>query len=134
MNIPVVTGMSSIDAIASDNPLYVGRNGTTGDRAGNFAIQNCDVLLSLGSRLSFFQTGFDYKSWARSAYKIINDIDPEELEKDSISADVKVCCNVNELIDMLNDRQRELCAGRRRRDAAAGCGAGRDRHRRHQDW
>lgn len=95
--------MSSIDAIASDNPLYVGRNGTTGDRAGNFAIQNCDVLLSLGSRLSFFQTGFDYKSWARSAYKIINDIDPEELEKDSISADVKVCCNVNELIDMLND-------------------------------
>ncbi len=103
MNIPVVTGMSSIDAIASDNPLYVGRNGTTGDRAGNFAIQNCDVLLSLGSRLSFFQTGFDYKSWARSAYKIINDIDPEELEKDSISADVKVCCNVNELIDMLND-------------------------------
>ena len=103
MNIPVVTGMSSIDAIASDNPLYVGRNGTTGDRAGNFAIQNCDVLLSLGSRLSFFQTGFDYKSWARSAYKIINDIDPEELEKDSISADVKVCCNVNELIYMLND-------------------------------
>lgn len=101
LNIPVVTGMSSIDAISSDNPLYVGRNGTTGDRAGNFAIQNSDVLLSLGSRLSFFQTGFNYDSWARCAYKIINDIDHDEIEKDSIKADLKICGDVSELIDKL---------------------------------
>lgn len=98
LNIPVVTGMSSVDAISSDHTLYVGRNGTTGDRAGNFAIQNSDLLLSLGSRLSFFQTGFQYKTWARAAYKIVNDIDPEELEKDSVQADLKVCCNVKDLI------------------------------------
>lgn len=104
LNIPVVTGMGSIDAIASDHPLYVGRNGTTGDRAGNFAIQNCDLLLSLGSRLSFFQTGFNYQTWARNAFKIVNDIDPEELEKDSIHADLKICCDVSELIDKLNKK------------------------------
>lgn len=104
LNIPVVTGMSSIDAIASDHPLYVGRNGTTGDRAGNFAIQNCDLLLSLGSRLSFFQTGFNYNTWARDAYKIVNDIDPEELKKDTIRADLKVCCNVSDLINKLNEK------------------------------
>jgi acetolactate synthase-1/2/3 large subunit len=104
MNVPVVTGMSSVDAIASDHPLYVGRNGTTGDRAGNFAIQNADLLVSFGSRLSFFQTGFNYQTWAREAYKIVNDIDPEELEKDSIQADMKVCCNVGDLIEALSAR------------------------------
>ena len=102
LNIPVVTGMSSIDAIGSAHRLYVGRGGSTGDRAGNFAIQNSDLLLSLGSRLSFAQTGFNYSSWARAAYKIINDIDAQELEKDSINADMKVCCGVKDLIEMMN--------------------------------
>lgn len=102
LNIPVVTGMSSIDAICSTHPLYVGRSGSTGDRAGNFAIQNCDLLLSLGSRLSYFQTGFNYQTWARAAFKIVNDIDPAELEKDSINADMKVCCDVSLLIDELD--------------------------------
>ena len=97
-HIPIVTGMSSVDAIASDHPLYAGRNGSTGDRAGNFAIQNCDVLLSIGSRQSFFQTGFNYKTWARKAYKIINDIDSEELEKDSLNANLKVCGDAKDLI------------------------------------
>lgn len=101
LNIPVVTGMSSVDAIASNHRLYVGRNGNTGDRAGNFAVQNSDLLLSLGSRLSFFQTGFNYQTWARAAYKIVNDIDDQELEKDSINADMKVCCDVKDLIEAL---------------------------------
>lgn len=98
LNIPVVTGMSSVDAIATDHRLYVGRNGSTGDRAGNFAVQNSDLFFSIGSRLSFFQTGFNYRSWAREAYKIVNDIDDQELEKDSINADMKVCCDAKELI------------------------------------
>ena len=102
LNIPVVTGMSSIDAIASGHRLYVGRMGGTGDRAGNFAVQNSDLLLCLGGRLSFAQTGFNYQAWARAAYKIINDIDDQELEKDSIRADLKVCCDVKDLIEALN--------------------------------
>lgn len=101
LNIPVVTGMSSVDAISSDHRLYVGRGGSTGDRAGNFAVQNSDVLLSLGSRLSFFQTGFNYRSWARESFKIVNDIDNQELEKDSINADMKICCDSKVLIDEL---------------------------------
>lgn len=102
MNIPVVTGMSSVDAISSDHRLFVGRCGVTGDRPGNFAIQNCDLLISFGSRLSFNQTGFNYQSWARAAFKIINDIDNCELEKDSILADIKICCNVAELINRID--------------------------------
>lgn len=101
LNIPVVTGMSSVDAIASDHPLYVGRSGSTGDRAGNFAVQNSDLFFSIGSRLSFIQTGFNYESWARESYKIVNDIDDQELEKDSINADMKICCDCSVLIGML---------------------------------
>ena len=104
LNVPVVTSMSSVDAISSDHRLYVGRSGTTGDRAGNFAVQNSDLFISMGSRLSFFQTGFNYESWARCAYKIVNDIDPEELEKDSINADMKICCDVKELITCLLEK------------------------------
>ncbi len=103
LNVPVVDGMSSVDAIASDHRLFAGRTGTTGERAGNFAVQNSDVLLSLGSRLSYFQTGFASEYYARAAYTIVNDIDAEELEKDTIHPDLKLCCDVKLLIDRLLD-------------------------------
>lgn len=103
LNIPVVTGMSSIDAMPTEHRLYVGRSGITGDRAGNFAVQNCDLLISLGSRLSFLQTGFNYENWASKAYKIINDIDKEELKKDSLHGDCNICCDVKLLIQALLD-------------------------------
>ncbi len=98
LNIPVVTGVSSIDAISTEHPLYVGRTGTTGDRAGNFAVQNSDLFISFGGRLGYFQTGFNTKLWARGAFKIINDIDQNELEKDTINADMKICCDALDLI------------------------------------
>ena len=99
LNVPVVSTLSSVDAVECDNYLFVGKTGMTGDRAGNFAVQNSDVLLSLGSRLSFSQTGFNYQSWARGAFKIINDIDSEELEKDSIKPDIKIAGDVKILIN-----------------------------------
>ncbi|MGI6005899.1 MAG: thiamine pyrophosphate-binding protein [Ruminococcus sp.] len=101
LGVPLVTGMSSVDAVETDHPLYVGRNGGTGDRAGNFAIQNCDLLLSLGSRQSFLQTGFQYETWARAAYTILNDIDGEELKKPSLHVDMPVVGNVLELIEKM---------------------------------
>ena len=93
--------MSSVDAVETDHSLYVGRNGGTGDRAGNFAIQNCDLLLSLGSRQSFLQTGFYYQTWAREAYTILNDIDGEELKKPSLHVDMPVVGNVLELMEKM---------------------------------
>ena len=75
LGIPVVTGWNSIDCMYDTDPLYVGRAGHMGDRAGNFAVQNSDLLLSLGSRLSIRQVGYNYPTWAREAYVIYNDID-----------------------------------------------------------
>ena len=113
LNIPVVTGMSSVDAISSNHPLFAGRSGMTGERAGNFAVQNCDLLISLGSRLSFAQTGFDTANWARGAYKILNDIDQEELKKKELCGDLTVCCDVKALIQaLLGEQEKPLEAKR----------------------
>lgn len=101
LGVPVVTGMSSIDAMESAHPLYVGRSGGTGDRAGNFAVQNSDVLLSIGSRQSFVQTGFQYESWARKAYTIINDIDGEELKKPNLHVSLPVQADALDFIEKL---------------------------------
>ena len=99
LGIPVVTGMSSIDLMESAHPLYVGRNGGTGNRPGNFAVQTCDVLFSIGSRQSFLQTGFAYEKWAAHAYTILNDIDGEELKKETLHVDLPVVADAKELIE-----------------------------------
>ena len=79
--IPIVTCWNAHDAVPDDHPCYCGRPGTIGDRAGNFVVQNADLLLILGSRLNVRQVGYDWASFARAAYKIWVDIDPIELLK-----------------------------------------------------
>lgn len=97
LGIPVVTGWNSQDLIWDEHPLYVGRAGGMGDRAGNFAVQNSDLLLSIGSRLSIRQVGYNYKTWAREAYVIVNDADMEELKKPSVHADMRVHADAKDL-------------------------------------
>ena len=80
LGVPVVTGWNSIDLIPGGHPLYTGRAGIMGDRPGNWAVQCSDVLLSVGSRLSIRQVGYDYTSWAAQAYTIVEDVDAEELK------------------------------------------------------
>ncbi len=103
LGVPVVTGWNSQDSIWDTHPLYTGRGGGMGDRAGNFAIQNSDLVLSLGSRLSIRQVGYNYKTWAREAFVIVNDIDTEELKKPSIHADMSVHADVKDLLTVLEE-------------------------------
>lgn len=90
LGIPVVVGWNSEDCLYDAHPLYAGRPGNFGDRAGNFAVQNSDLVLSIGSRLSLRQVGFNYKGWAREAYTIVNDIDKEELKKPTLHVSLPV--------------------------------------------
>lgn len=101
--IPVVTCWDSVDLIASDNKLYCGRAGTMGDRAGNFAVQNSDLLICIGSRLNIYQVGYNVKTWARAAYTVVVDIDSEELKKPTIRADLPVCCDAKIFMKALLD-------------------------------
>lgn len=101
LGVPVVTGWNSEDCMYDAHPLYTGRGGGMGDRAGNFAIQNSDLVLSLGSRLSIRQVGYNYSTWARAAYTIVNDIDPEELKKPSVRIDMPVHADVKNLLEQI---------------------------------
>lgn len=101
LGIPVVTGWNSIDCIYDEHPLYVGRAGGMGDRPGNFAVQNSDLVFSVGSRLSIRQVGYNYETWARAAYVIVNDVDPEELKKPSIHVDMPVHADAKDLLETM---------------------------------
>ena len=102
LGVPVITGWDSEDCMYDAHPLYVGRAGNMGDRPGNFAIQNSDLVLSIGSRLSIRQVGYNYKTWAREAFVIVNDIDEEELKKPSIHADMPVHADAKDLLEQLD--------------------------------
>jgi acetolactate synthase I/II/III large subunit len=93
LRIPVVTAWTH-DLIASDDELFCGRPGTIGERAGNFTVQNSDVLLVLGSRLNIRQTSYNWSSFARFATKIQVDIDAAELTKPTIRPDIGIHCDV----------------------------------------
>lgn len=102
LGIPVVTCWDSIDLIETENPYYAGRAGTMGNRSGNFAVQNSDVLLVIGSRLNVYQVGYQVESWARGAYVIYVDIDPDELTKPTIRVDLPICSDAKVFIEELN--------------------------------
>lgn len=106
LNIPVTTAWTH-DLIASDDPLYCGRPGTIGNRAGNFAVQNADLLLILGSRLNIRQIGYDWPTFAPQAFKIQVDIDPAELAKPLIRPDLAICCDLRGFLTAFNARLRE---------------------------
>lgn len=108
LGIPVATCWDSIDAIEDEHPLYVGRGGIMGDRAGNFAVQNADVILAVGNRLSIRQVGYNWKTWAREAYVIMVDIDPAELKKDTIHVELPVCADAKAFLTEMN-RQLTEC-------------------------
>jgi len=101
LGIPVVTGWNSQDCIWDEHPLYAGRAGGMGDRPGNFAIQNSDLVFSVGSRLSIRQVGYNYETWAREAYVIVNDVDMEELKKPSVHADMRVHADARDLLTVM---------------------------------
>jgi acetolactate synthase-1/2/3 large subunit len=101
LRIPVVTAWNSNDTLAYDNPYFAGMPGTLGTRPGNFAVQNCDVLLSLGCRLNLRMIGYNHFDFANKAYKIIVDIDEKELNKPTINPDISINADVKEFIQKL---------------------------------
>lgn len=111
LKIPVVTAWNAIDAIETGNPYYIGRPGNFGDRPGNFCVENSDLILSLGCRMSIRQVGFNYQAWARKAYKIIVDIDPVELKKPTLNPDYPICADVKDIIPKLVEAARNTAIG-----------------------
>lgn len=98
LDIPAEVTWLAIDLIADDDPLYVGRPGTIAQRGANFAIQNCDFLLSIGARLDRVVTGYSPEGFARAARKVMVDIDPTELRKMGDTIHFPVCADAGEFM------------------------------------
>lgn len=88
--IPVITNGMSIDLLPFHHPLLIGHPGVKGDRAGNFALQSCDVLLCLGTSLHPMTTGYEIDQFSPDSFKILVDPDPSVLQKQEVKIDVKV--------------------------------------------
>lgn len=101
LKIPVVTSFLGCDLINTDHPYFIGRLGTIGNRPGNFAVQNADLIICIGTRNNIRQTSYSWKYFARSAKKIIVDIDPEELKKQTVIPDVPICSDAKIFIRKL---------------------------------
>ena len=101
LNIPVVTAWNAHDVLWDAHPLFVGRPSTVGTRGGNFAVENADLVLTLGCRLNIRQISYNYKDWAKKAFKIVVDIDKNELNKPTIFPDMKVHADVKDLLQEL---------------------------------
>jgi acetolactate synthase-1/2/3 large subunit len=98
---PVATAFNAHDLMANDHPLYAGRAGTVGDRAGNFAVQNADFLLVLGCRLNIRQISYNWDSFARGAFQVMVDADKAELTKPTLSIDLPIHADLNDFMDAL---------------------------------
>lgn len=107
LQIPVVTAWNAHDLLWDEHPLYCGRPGSVGTRGGNFVVQNSDLLLVFGCRLNIRQISYNYKEFAKNAYKIVVDIDEAELNKPTVTVDMKVYANVADVMKDLADKASE---------------------------
>lgn len=100
LRIPVVTGWTAVDLLPSDHELLCGRPGDLGTRAGNFTIQNADLLLVVGTRLSIRMTGYNWPAFAPRAWKAQVDADPAELRKPSVRIDLPIEADAKAFLEM----------------------------------
>ncbi len=99
--IPAVTAWNANDTVAFDNPYFAGMPGTVGTRPGNFAVQNADLLISLGCRMNIRMIGYNHFDFAKNAFKAAVDIDERELHKPTLRLDLPIHGDLNEFLDKM---------------------------------
>ena len=100
-NAPALVSWAGIDMVDSDHPLVFGRAGTYGQRAANFVLQNCDVLVCIGTRLAIPQVGYDLTEFARAAQVAVVDIDPAEAAKHGSRIALPIVADAREFLTAL---------------------------------
>ena len=107
IKIPFVTSWLGKDVVNNDNNLFCGVIGILGERFSNYAIQTCDLLIILGCRLNVTHIGYDFNNFSKQSYKIMIDIDNNEMEKKTININTRIKSdlsiflnNFNELVDL----------------------------------
>jgi acetolactate synthase-1/2/3 large subunit len=99
--IPFSLTWNASDLIESNNNSYIGRPGAFAERGTNFIIQNCELFISVGSRLPFMVTGYNANDFARKAKKIMVDIDKNEVKMSRVNLDEKLVCDAKYFLKTL---------------------------------
>jgi acetolactate synthase-1/2/3 large subunit len=99
--LPFVVSWGGFDIMPHNHPQFIGDIGVYGSRKGNFAIQNCDLLISIGSRLDTRQTGGNLETFSRDSYKIMVDVDGNEVGKDrGLKIDLPIICDAKRFLNL----------------------------------
>ena len=106
LKIPIFPTWNALDTVPSDYEYYGGRVGTYGGPGRNFGIQNSDLLLAIGSRISGRITGGNLKTFARAAKKYVVDVDEALLQKklQQVPFDVSVHCDAKLFLELLKKK------------------------------
>ena len=102
LQVPVATTWNALDLIPWEHPLCAGRPGVVALRCGNFAVQNCDLLISIGCRLDNIITAFNPRGFARAARKIVIDVDANEIDKLAMDIDLALVADAKDAIETLS--------------------------------
>ena len=113
LRVPALVSWAGIDMIDSSHPMVFGRAGVYGQRASNFILQNCDYLLTIGTRLAIPQIGYDLSELARGARIDVVDIDPVEVAKHQARVQQMIVCDAAVFMQTLTERlQRRVIQSR----------------------
>ncbi len=111
LNIPVLSTLNGFDIVETSSPTAIGTIGSIGSRAGNFAIQNSDLVIFLGTRNNIRQISYNWTAFARAAKKICVDIDEAELQKPFLKYDLEICADLKDFLpgleSKITDRQKD---------------------------
>jgi acetolactate synthase I/II/III large subunit len=103
LSVPVVSTWNALDLLPYDHPLYVGRPGVVALRGPNFAVQNCDLLISIGCRLDNIITAYNSKGFARGAKKVVVDVDANEIEKLEMDLEISIVSDAGDFINAVKE-------------------------------
>lgn len=101
--LPTLPSWAGLDLMPHDHPNFVGQFGVYGNRAANYAVQNADLIISVGCRLDTRMTGPEPQTFAREATKIVVDIDAAEVDK-SFVPDLAIVADAGQFLRAMNAR------------------------------
>lgn len=114
LQVPFVSSYTASDIVPTDHSLYTGRAGVSGQRGANLAVQNCDLLICVGSHLSIGLTGTLFDAFAREAKIVMVDIDKEELTFETVRVDFPIRCDakvfLEEMLRLTSEAQLDVPA------------------------
>ena len=121
LQIPITTVWNSHDLIGNDHPSFCGRSGADGDRAGNFSVQNADLILIVGARMAIRQIGFNHVAFGRNAKKIMIDVDRAEMDKQNLAVDIRLQQNLRHFLPAFFQKYQDYVPKQSHKDYLSWC-------------